>query len=128
LENLIPANLDFYGVPIAVAETPQKRISPSIRFNSVISAAASEVREPEKPGKTGIYGSVSTADIAANLKAILAEDEDGVRVVLSSENISFVEETNEKDRVKHLGIFEIEIRLHGAPDTIRRTIRVNARD
>lgn len=71
---------------------------------------------------------MSTADITANLKAILAEDEDGVRVVLSPENISFVEETGEKDRVKHLGIFEIDIRLDGAPDTVRRTIRVNARD
>jgi hypothetical protein len=128
LENLIPPNLDFYGSPITVADIPQKIISPSIRFNSVISAAAAEVKETEKPTKTGIYGSVSTADIAANLKAILAEDEDGMRVVLSPENISFVEETSEKDRVKHLGIFEIAIRVDGAPDAIRRTIRVNARD
>jgi hypothetical protein len=51
-----------------------------------------------------------------------------MRVVLSPENISFVEETSEKDRVKHLGIFEIAIRVDGAPDAIRRTIRVNARD
>ncbi len=128
MENLIPPNLDFYGTPITVADLPQKRISPSIRFNSVISAAAAEVKELEKTTKSGIYGSVSTADIAANLKAILAEDEDGMRVVLSPENISFVAETSEKDRVKHLGIFEVEIRVDGAPDAIRRTIRVNARD
>lgn len=69
---------------------------------------------------------MSTSDIAANLKAILAEDEDGSRVVISPEQISFVQETEEKDRVKQLGIFEIEIRLEGAADSVRRTIQVNA--
>jgi hypothetical protein len=69
---------------------------------------------------------VTTGDISANLKAILAENEDGVRVVLSPENISFVEETDDKDRVKHLGIFEIEIKLNGSQNAIRRTIQVNA--
>ncbi|KAE9376718.1 hypothetical protein N431DRAFT_462533 [Stipitochalara longipes BDJ] len=128
LENLIPPNLDFYRVPVTVADIPQKRISPSIRFNSVISAAASEIKEPQKPEVTNIYGSVTTMDIAANLKAILAEDEDGVRVVLSPEDVSFVEETSRKNGVKHLGIFEIDIKLDGAPEAIRRTIRVNAQD
>jgi ribosomal protein L9 len=130
LENLVPPNLDFYRVPVTLSEAPQVRVSPSIRFNSVISAAAAaaEVKEPQKPEATGIYGSVTTMDIAANIKAILAEDEDGVRVVLSPEDITFVEETSRKNGVKQLGIFEIEIRLDDAPDAIRRTIRVNAQD
>ena len=128
LENLIPPNIDFYRVPVAVADTPQKRVSPSIRFNSVISAAAAEVKDAEKPEITNIYGSVTTMDIVANLKAILAEDEEGVRVVLSPENVSFVEETSRKNSVKHLGIFEIDIKLDGVPEAIRRTIRVNAQD
>jgi N-acetylmuramoyl-L-alanine amidase len=128
LENLVPPNLDFFRVPVTVAETPQKRLSPSIRFNSVISAAAAEIKGAEKPAATGIYGSVTTMDIAANLKAILAEDEDGVRVVLSSEDITFVEETTRKNGVKQLGIFEIDIRLDGAPHAIRRTIQVNPQD
>jgi ribosomal protein L9 len=128
LENLIPPNLDFYRVPVTLTDTPQKKISPSIRFNSVISAAAAEVKEQENADVSNIYGSVTTMDIAANLKAILAEDEDGVRVVLSPEDISFVEETSRKNGVKTLGIFEIEIRLGGAPEAIRRTIRVNAQN
>lgn len=128
LENLIPPNLDFFRVPVTVADTPQKRVSPSIRYNSVISAAAAEVKAAEKSEATNIYGSVTTMDIAANLKAILAEDEDGVRVVLSPDDISFVEETTRKNSVKQLGIFEIDIRLDGAPEAIRRTIRVNAQD
>jgi hypothetical protein len=71
---------------------------------------------------------VSTGDIAANLKAVLAEDGEGARVVLSPEEISFVEETEDAHRVKHLGVFEIEIRLNGATESVRRTIMVNAQD
>ncbi|KAK0104598.1 hypothetical protein ONS95_004884 [Cadophora gregata] len=127
LENLLPSSLDFYRTPISLP-TP-KRVSPSIPASSAISAAA----EGNKPGpgrteKRGIYGSVSTSDIAANLKAILAEDEEGIRVVLSHENISFVEETEDRDRVKHLGVFDIDIRLEGAPESVRRTIQVSAQD
>jgi len=128
IENLLPTSLDFYRTPISLP-TP-KRVSPSIPASSAISAAAAtaEANKLGKPEKRGIYGSVSTSDIAANLKAILAEDEEGVRVVLSHENISFVEETDDKDRVKHLGVFDIDIRLDGAPEVVRRTIQVNAQD
>ena len=96
-------------------------------------AAAAEraVREEQKhgpPEKRGIYGSVSTSDIAANLKAILAEDNEGRHIGFSHENISFVKETEDKDRVNHLGSFEIEIRLNDAPDFVRRKITVNAQD
>jgi ribosomal protein L9 len=105
-----------------------KRVSPSIPVTSAISAAAAKRKELEKLGKTSIYGSVTTGDIAANLKAILAEDEDGVRVALSPEEIFFVKETDEKDRVKHLGIFVIEIKLNGSTNAVRRTIQVNAQN
>jgi hypothetical protein len=71
---------------------------------------------------------VSTGDIAANLKAVLAEDDEGARVVLSPEEITFVEEREDAHRVKHLGVFEIEIKLTGATDSVRRTIMVNAQD
>ncbi|TVY27439.1 hypothetical protein LHYA1_G003230 [Lachnellula hyalina] len=123
IANLLPANLDFYRQPIAVAE-PAKKLSPSLQSKASISAAAKESHGPK--GKTSIYGSVSTADIAASLKAILAEHEDGARVVLSPEEISFVETEEEGDRVKHLGVFEIDIWLKGAPDAVRRTIKVSA--
>jgi hypothetical protein len=125
IANLIPSNLDFYRTPITIVQPP-KMLSPSLQSKAAISAAAQESHEPAKSTKTSIYGSVSTPDIAASLKAILAEDEDGARVVLSPEEISFVEEAEDGDRVKHLGVFEIDIRLKGAPDAVRRTIRVSA--
>jgi hypothetical protein len=122
VSSVLPPNLDFYRQPIE-APAP-KKISPSLQPKAAISTAA--LGGAPKPAKTAIYGSVSTADIAASLKAILAEDEDGARVVLSPEEITFVEATEEGDRVKHLGIFEIDIRLKGAPDAVRRTIKISA--
>lgn len=56
----------------------------------------------------------------------MAEHEDGSRVVLSPEEVTFVETQEEGDRVKHLGVFEIDIWLKGAPDAVRRTIKVSA--
>lgn len=104
-----------------------QRHSPSIPSTSAVSVAAQEAARP-KASKTSIYGSVTTADIAENIRAVLAEDDVGARVVLTSDDITFVEEGEEKDRVKHLGVFEIDIRIKGATDNIRRTIKVNAQD
>jgi hypothetical protein len=133
MDDVLPSNIDFYRTPIAAQETP-KRVSPSIPAGSALSRAA-EAAAAERaskdaisktPVKVGIYGSVSTIDIAANLKAVLAEHEQGTRVVFSPENVKFVEATEEKDRVKHLGTFEIEINLNEASKGIRRKITVNA--
>jgi hypothetical protein len=126
LIDLLPANIDFFRTPIA-ASTP-KRVSPSIPTSSAVSEAAQEATASLRPERTSIYGSVSTADIAANLKAVLAEDAEGARIVLSPEDITFVEESDEKDRVKELGIFDIDIRVKGAADVVRRTIKINAQD
>lgn len=75
----------------------------------------------------------------ANLKAILAEDDEAKRIVFGAEEVSFVKHESmteaevedeivdeDVDRVKHLGVFEIEIRLKGAPFAVSRTVRVNA--
>lgn len=136
MDMILPANLDFYRAPVATPTPAPVRISPSIPISSSVSAAAaaaaSKVKiSPEASQKTSIYGSVSTADIAANLKAVLAEDEEGSRVVVSAEDIKFVNaegEGEERHRVKHLGIFEIDISVKGGTDVVRRTIKVNAQE
>jgi len=125
---LLPNNIDFYRTTIATPPPSPPRHSPSIPPSSAISAAALEGAQPEEPERVGIYGSVSTADIAANLRAILAENDEGSRIVLSPEDITFVKEVEDKDRVKHLGTFEIDIRLKGADGVVRRTISVNAQN
>jgi hypothetical protein len=135
ISKFVPQNIDFYRTPIVpepAEPQPLKRVSPSIPANSAISAAAAERHaqevEPVAQGKTGIYGSVSTSDIAANVQAMLAEVYDGAPIVLSPESISFIEKTEEGNRVKHLGTFAIEIRLSGAVKGLRRTITVIAQE
>lgn len=77
--------------------------------------------------KTSIYGSVSTSDIAANLQAVLAENKEGARIVLLPENISFVGQVAD-DRIKHLGRFDIEIKLDSSVEAVKRRITVNAQE
>lgn len=111
---------------------PAKRLSPSIPISSAISAAAAEGQRNEgdyvAKAKTSIYGSVSTADIAVNLQAALAETSNGASIVLSPDNISFVEQVEERNRVKYLGSYNIEVRLSGAAKAIRRTITIKAQE
>jgi hypothetical protein len=131
MERLLPPTIEFYRSSIPAA--PVRKLSPSLAAASNLSAAAAAAsagnakRNPQKPTKISIFGSVSTADIAANLKAILWEGEGGARVVLSPGDISFVDETEDKDRVKHLGTFGINIRL-GPSETVRRTIEIKAQN
>jgi len=79
-----------------------------------------------------IYGSVSIQDVVSAIKAVLASDNDGVRVVLGPEDVSFVQATesevsNDTDRVKVLGDFEIAITLKGG-SPVSRTVRVHAQE
>lgn len=135
LSNLLPQNVDFYRTLIAPEPSkpePVKRVSPSIPTSSGISAAAADAQPkdvgPLKQAQSDIYGSVSTSDIAASLQAVLAKTVDGASVVLFPENISFVGQVEDRNRVKRLGTYEIEIRLSGAVKAIRRTITVKAQE
>ena len=139
MDMVLPANIDFYRTAKSTPAPEPVRVSPSLSARAVLSAAAAKAKaeaEAElKPGPTeknaGIFGSVSTLDIVVELMALLAKDEEGSRVVLSAEDITFVNsegEGDERHRVKNLGIFEIDISVKGASDVLRRTIKVNAQE
>jgi hypothetical protein len=128
VSKLLPQNMDFFRAPIASIPSTPKRHSPSIPAASAVSAAAQEAARPKGLQEVSIYGSVTTIDIADNLKAILAEDSEGSRVVLSPEDISFLRKGEEKDRVKHMGTYEIDIKVKGATSAVRRTITIKAQE
>lgn len=123
MEKLIPATLEFARAPIDVPATPETKRSPSLRPLAQVSAASGHATVE---GKKAIFGSVSTADIAASIKELLAKDAEGSRIVLGPEDISFAIATEESDRVKHLGQFDVDIKVKGSPKTLRRTINVVA--
>lgn len=90
-------------------------------------------RAPEPKNQiTKIFGSVSTADMVDAIKAVLAEDQEGARVVLSPGDIVVDEEVDEErgveaDRLKAVGEWKVEIRLKGVVP-IRRTVSIRPQE
>lgn len=133
VEALVPQEVVFYRVPIAA---PEPEPEPPEPLGNSINAIGGEVPvrralEP-KPSVTRIFGSVTTADIVDSIKVVLAEDEEGARVVLGPEDIRIVDEATEErgiedDRLKALGNYEVEIRLKGV-DPLRRKVSIRAQD
>ncbi|KAI9887334.1 MAG: hypothetical protein M1823_000850 [Watsoniomyces obsoletus] len=125
LSQHVPPFMDFYRTPILHAAMPSGELS----------STSQSTAQPFE--RAAIYGSVSTADIANSIKALLANDKEGSRVVLTPENLRFVDvgdnadasETDgtmaEVDRVKRLGSFNIRIQVHEDRDSIHRLIRVH---
>lgn len=110
---------------------PQKR-----SWNTTAEDLAAATGPAAKTQAVAIYGSVSTADIAASIKAYLSTkasegNEDAARVVLGPEDITIVRkegsEAVETDRIKTLGSFEVDITSKGG-EAVRRTVRVKAQD
>ncbi|KAI9759805.1 MAG: hypothetical protein M4579_002104 [Chaenotheca gracillima] len=152
LSTLTPSRLTFYRTPIAQPQQPQAQPEPESspasrkRTRSASSAAddlsaawTAQEKNPEAAAEdmtknTAIYGSVSTADVAASVRALLADTEQGSRVVLGAEDIAFVHErgagagdgttTEDLDRVKNLGEFDVELRIKDASYPVLRKVVV----
>lgn len=109
------------------------RASPSPPLPTTTTTASAHTVDTTAPG-TPIYGSVSTADVAAAIKEILAQNEEASKVLLGDEDVKFVTTradgspvvglVEEGGRVKVLGEFEAEIRIKGAETVVRRVVRV----
>lgn len=100
----MPANIDIYRTRIS-QNIP--KTSPSIASSATTSLAPLASAASLK----AIYGSVSTSDIAEDIKTILQEDEEGSRVVLSAADITFVAQAEESDRVKHVSDDFLQFRM-----------------
>ena len=143
IDAYVPQYLEFFRPVISISETERaESSSPQITSSLAASLAAADLAEalapPSKSQPSAIYGSVSTADIVANIKALMtsggdsAEAEEAARVVLSSEDITIEREEGaqvgeELDRIKTLGDFIINIQVKGG-EVVRRVVRVNAHE
>lgn len=107
-----------------------KAVSSSLSSGAVRSAAAraqaAKTLSQEKTQKYEINGSVTKGDIASTFQAILAEDENGRQISLSAKSITLRDETADNEGIKHLGTFEVNIRLDGSAEVVKRVIRVVA--
>ncbi|KAL8932591.1 MAG: hypothetical protein Q9216_006770 [Gyalolechia sp. 2 TL-2023] len=134
IETHVPREILFYRVPIANPKPEPEQPEPLGNSINAIGGEAPPQRAPEPtPLVTRIFGSVSTADMVDSIKAVLAEDEEGARVVLGPEDIHIVEGKKnegldvEEDRLKALGDYKIEIRLKGV-DPVRRIVSIRAQE
>lgn len=140
MEFFLPSHIIFYRTPIPESEPPEVPSRPRRAVSSAaadLDAASEPLPKPPKPHLATIFGSVSTADIADSIKALLAQNSQGARVVLGAEDVRILEEENEVlghqdrgiegDRLKALGEFRVEARIKGG-DAVVRTVSVRAQE
>ncbi|KAF2133352.1 hypothetical protein P153DRAFT_381782 [Dothidotthia symphoricarpi CBS 119687] len=122
LNAFVPPTIDFSRQRIE-QEKERTRYGASGAAD-VLTAAA--MASKSKTPANAIYGSVSTSDIVATLKAALAHNDEAARVILNEADVRFVSGHDQDDpsRVKQLGTFTVEIQLPGALEPLIRTIRV----
>ncbi|KAF2661140.1 hypothetical protein K491DRAFT_687619 [Lophiostoma macrostomum CBS 122681] len=128
LTTFMPSTLDFARQPIEqekVEARPQPRYGASNAAD--ILTAAAMAAKPKTP-VNGIYGSVSTSDVAASIRTALAHNEEAARVILADSHISFIDgPEGDSARVKQLGSFKVEIKIPGADSPITRSVRIRAK-
>ena len=128
---VVPPEMSFYRTPIAVRKQESVPEIPKITQMPDIKTLLQPSAE-SKPKLTMIYGSVSTADISEAVKSVLAQHEDGLKIVLGPEDVSISEDIGENGgiepgRIKALGTYSVDIRVKGG-DAIRRTVIVKAQE
>lgn len=99
----LPEILTFHRKPISKT-TPQ--------ITSPESKAAEQDSSPQ-----GIYGSVSTTDIANRIKELLVTDAEARQLTLGPENITFI--GLEDNKVKTLGHWDVEIHVGASKDVLK---------
>ncbi|EMC92927.1 hypothetical protein BAUCODRAFT_77191 [Baudoinia panamericana UAMH 10762] len=125
LEIFVPGRLDFYRQPILEEKEPEPE--PEAQ------AQKAELAKPKLPtGPQAIYGSVSTHDVLVAVRAAMAENDEAKTVALREDDVRFVDvsvaEGGEADRIKHIGVFAVEVKVKGAEKGMRREVRVVAQD
>lgn len=123
----MPPELNFYR---AVISSPQASNAPESERNEAKAAEASG-NTVEGKSVTNIYGSVSSADVASAIRAVLQQKDLAGRIVLEDSDIRFIRaDTGEDavDRVKQIGEYLAEIKVKGHEETIRRKVLVIAEE
>lgn len=122
----VPARIDFHRTPIEGEAQNNPAPAPNNAVSGAASILAAAERPTSRPATTSIYGSVSTADVLASIRNDLARNDEAARIVLTEEDVKFtnLREGDETNRVKRLGEFEVDIRIKGAEEPLRKVVRV----
>ena len=135
LDIFVPKTLDFYRQPIAEETKPESEpVEDAFGRGAAAELFAARQKRDEKlkaKEPAGIYGSVSTQDILAAVRAAMENNDESARVLITEADIKFVNagtEVEDAGRVKHVGSFSVEIMIKGAEAGLRRTVRVHAQE
>jgi hypothetical protein len=136
LDIFVPKTLDFYRQPIPeeTKEPEQEPVEDAFGRGAAAELFAARQKRDEKikaKEPAGIYGSVSTHDILAAVRAAMENNDESARVLITEADLKFVNagsEVEEAGRVKHVGSFSVEIMIKGAEAGLRRTVRVHAQE
>ncbi|KAL2137045.1 hypothetical protein VTI74DRAFT_9651 [Chaetomium olivicolor] len=120
LSTMIPQTLTFHRKPIPAPAPPPSNQS----ISPLVSSSQPEPgQDPAAP--LAIFGSVSAIDIVGHIKNLLLHDVDGSRMVLGPENIRFLGLSEETDRIKALGRWEVEISPGGTGlEPVRKVVEI----
>lgn len=132
LHDLLPEVLVFARKPIAAptpepAPEPVVPRSPALAANAQVSTRATTApSEPETPQQDtkAIFGSVAAGDVVALIREALLVDSNGSRVALEADAISILGLEAGEDRIKRLGVYEVEIVTGKGLEPVRRTVEV----
>lgn len=114
---LLPQKITFLRKTISAPKSPA----------TIDLDGATQLNEPSR----AIFGSVTTVDIASRVKELLAATPDANLIPIEPDNIRFVDLENDTDRIKTLGMWQVDILVDVLSQTeegepIRRTIEVLA--
>lgn len=137
LDEKLPSQIIFYRVPIVDPKSTSfaletERTGDASPAAAALAAASAPVAPSLMFEVEKIFGSVSTADMAESIKALLAMDEESARIVVGGEDITMIGTAGEDagvegDRLKAVGDFLIEIRVKGG-EPVQRTVSVRGQE
>ncbi|KAG9563406.1 hypothetical protein KCU77_g17924, partial [Aureobasidium melanogenum] len=135
LSMLLPPVMDFRRRPQeSAAPVPETPAAPVKKERGFSSAAADLLAAQAAPATTSsssatpIFGTVSNADVVSRIIHLLSENQEASRIVLSAEDVKFVNLSSqtaaEADKIRHLGEYKLEVRVKGGETPVERLVRV----
>ena len=86
-------------------------------------------QDPAESDSAALFGSVSTEDVAVEIRSILQADQEAGLVRVDARDVKFLGVGEGADRVKTLGRWNIEIVVRDAPGgPVRKAIEVTSQE
>jgi hypothetical protein len=80
-------------------------------FSRAVHAESPDTTDDSIP----IYGSVSTTDIAQEIRKLLLHNDEAARITLNDDDVKFVDvELEDPTRVKFIGVYNVNISVKGS--------------